>query len=189
MNVYEKLLAVQVSLKAPKTQYNKFGKYFYRSCDDILSSVKPLLDDVKCIISIDDDIVIVGDRYYVKSTATFTDCESETKIFCNGYARECESKKGMDNAQVTGSASTYARKYALNGLLCIDDSKDSDNDAPEEIEKSKLLESFKSEIKRTGKSYKYFLDQAAAKDIDDLAPDFLQSALTMLAKVPDKVKK
>jgi hypothetical protein len=189
MNIHEKLLSVQVSLKAPKSQFNNFGNYFYRSCDDILSAVKPLLEDVKCTILLDDEIVLVGDRFYVKATAIFTDCESEGQIICKAFAQEAGSKKGMDVAQVTGSTSTYARKYALNGLLCIDDSKDADTGVSEEVEKTELVERFKSEIKRTGKSLNFFLKEAAAKDISELAPDFLQNALTMLSRVPDRAKK
>lgn len=189
MNIHEKLLSVQVSLKAPKSQFNNFGNYFYRSCDDILSAVKPLLEDVKCTILLDDEIVLIGDRYYVKATATFTDCESEDNIPSHGFARETDTKKGMDGAQVTGSSSTYARKYALNGLLCIDDSKDADTGVTEVMEKTELMEKFKAEIKRTGKSVKYFLGEAAAKDINELEPDFLQNSLTMLSRCPDRAKK
>lgn len=184
MNAYEKLLAVQINLKAPKSQYNKFGKFFYRSCEDILSAVKPLLEDVCCIIMLDDELVLIGNRYYIQATATFVDCESETKITCKAFSREEDSKKGMDSSQITGSTSTYARKYALNGLLSIDDSKSSDDSELEEIQQTELLEKFKREIKRTGKSLKYFLKEAAANDIEELSPDFLQNALTMLEKYP-----
>lgn len=186
MNVYEKLLAVQVNLKAPKAQYNKFGNFFYRSCEDILSAAKPLLEDIQCTIVLDDDLVLVGNRYYIQATATFIDCESETNIICKSFAREEESKKGMDSSQITGSTSTYARKYALNGLLSIDDSKEADDNALTEIEKTALIEKFWAEIKRTGKSYKYFLKEAAAENVEELAPDFLQNALTMLGKLPSK---
>ena len=125
MNINEKLAKVQQRLKAPKGQFNGFGKYKYRSCEDILEAVKPHLD--ACTITIHDEIVCVGNRIYVKATATFAD--GSQVIETSAYAREAEHKKGMDESQVTGSASSYARKYALNGLLLIDDTKDADTRA------------------------------------------------------------
>lgn len=117
-----KLLQIQKALKAPKSQFNNFGKYHYRNCEDILEALKPLLID--CYLTITDEVVMVGSRYYIKATATFQD---ELEIFSvSAYAREEESKKGMDGAQVSGAASSYARKYALNGLFLIDDTKDAD---------------------------------------------------------------
>ena len=126
MGVYEKLMQVQSELKAPKSQFNSFGKYNYRSCEDILEGVKPLLLKVKATLTISDEIVQVADRIYVKATSTFTDIENGESITNSAYAREASEKKGMDESQVTGSTSSYARKYCLNGLLCIDDTKDSD---------------------------------------------------------------
>lgn len=126
MNVYEKLMKVQTELKAPKGQFNSFGKYNYRSCEDILESLKPLLAEVKAIVSLTDEILQVGDRFYVKAIARFTDIEKGDHLEVSALAREDETKKGMDLAQVTGSVSSYARKYALNGMFCIDDTKDSD---------------------------------------------------------------
>lgn len=126
MNVYEKLMQVQCKLKAPKNQFNSFGKYHYRSCEDILEGLKPMLLDVKATVILTDQIKQIGDRYYLEATATFIDIESGEKVSVNSLAREDETKKGMDLAQVTGSVSSYARKYALNGLFCIDDNKDSD---------------------------------------------------------------
>jgi len=116
------LIRIQKELKAPKGQYNNFGKYKYRSCEDILEAVKPLLKD--CLLTISDEIVLIGDRIYVKATAEFTDGDYVKTV--SGFARESESKKGMDASQITGSASSYARKYALNGLFLIDDTKDAD---------------------------------------------------------------
>lgn len=122
--ITEKLIAIQQGLKAPKGQYNEFGKYKYRSCEDILEAVKPLLAANKVALTITDEIVEVGARIYVKATAVlFADGETVT---VTAYAREEENKKGMDGSQVTGAASSYARKYALNGLFCIDDTKDAD---------------------------------------------------------------
>ena len=126
MNVYEKLIAIQSELKAPNSQYNNFGKYAYRNCEDILESLKPLLKEHKSTIYISDEIVTVLERFYVKATVTFIDAETGEKIINTAYAREEEDKKGMDGSQVTGSSSSYARKYALNGMFAIDDTKDSD---------------------------------------------------------------
>lgn len=120
----KKLVAVQAALKAPKGQFNKFGGYKYRSCEDILEAVKPLLLEQGLQLTITDEPVEVGGRIYIKATATVTD-GSETATV-SGYAREAETKKGMDESQITGTASSYARKYALNGLFLIDDTKDAD---------------------------------------------------------------
>ena len=126
-NIRQKLQGIQSSLKAPKGQTNKFGGYKYRSCEDILTAVKPLLSEWGCSIVIQDDIVEVGGRVYVKATAILADNETElATISSTAFAREAETKKGMDDAQITGSASSYARKYALNGLFAIDDTKDAD---------------------------------------------------------------
>lgn len=119
-----KLCRVQAALKAPKNQRNNFGNYNYRSCEDILEAVKPLLAREGLVLTITDSIEMVGNRYYVKATATVTD--GEKSISATAYAREAEGRKGMDEAQVTGSSSSYSRKYALNGLFCIDDTKDAD---------------------------------------------------------------
>lgn len=126
-NILKKLNKIQTELKAVKGQYNNFGKYSYRSCEDILEALKPLLDEYKTIVTISDDIEVIGDRFYVKATAKIFDVESGEYIETTAYAREAENKKGMDSAQVTGSTSSYARKYALNGLLAIDDNKDPDH--------------------------------------------------------------
>lgn len=128
MKIKEKLLVVQTELNAPKNRMNKFGGYSYRSCEDILEAVKPLLKKVKAIIKLTDNIMMVGDRIYVNATAWFVDTESDEVISADAFAREPAEKKGMDAAQVTGTASSYARKYALNGLLAIDDAKDPDTD-------------------------------------------------------------
>lgn len=126
MNIYEKLLAIQAELKAPKNQFNKFGGYNYRSCEDILEAVKPLCNAHKCVLVLTDKVVNIGDRYYVEATAALYDAEESGSAKNTAYARESESKKGMDESQITGTASSYARKYALNGLFCIDDTKDAD---------------------------------------------------------------
>ena len=120
----KELINIQSELKAPKSQYNSFGKYQYRNAEDILEAVKPLLKKNNCHLTITDEIVLIGDRYYVKATAEITN--GTEVVVTSALAREEESKKGMDSAQLTGATSSYARKYALNGLFCIDDTKDSD---------------------------------------------------------------
>ncbi len=120
------LLQIQAELKAPKNQYNRFGKYNYRSTEDILSAVKPLLVKYGDDLDLSDESVLIGEWHYIKATATFTD-KDQKKTIVTGYAREAERKKGMDESQITGTASSYARKYALNGLFLIDDTKDADS--------------------------------------------------------------
>lgn len=122
--VEQKLIAIQSELKAPKSQYNGFGKYHYRNVEDILEALKPLLKEHKLVLTISDDIVQVGGRIYVKATALLED--GEKTVTATAYARESETRKGMDDSQLTGSTSSYARKYALNGLFLIDDTKDAD---------------------------------------------------------------
>lgn len=121
----KELIKIITELKAPKDQFNSYGKYRYRSCEDILEATKPLLAKYNVLLTITDDIVLIGDRYYVKATATVTNLDG-VSVSASALAREEETKKGMDGSQVTGASSSYARKYALNGLFCIDDTKDSD---------------------------------------------------------------
>lgn len=121
----KELLQIQSELKAPKGQFNAYGKYKYRSCEDILEAVKPILKKNNCTLLLSDSLIYVGERYYIKATATLVNAEGKS-VSTEAYAREEETKKGMDASQITGASSSYARKYALNGLLCIDDNKDSD---------------------------------------------------------------
>ena len=121
----KELLQIQSELKAPKSQFNDYGKYKYRSCEDILEAVKPILKKNNCTLLLSDSLIYVGERYYIKATATLVNAEGKS-VSTEAYAREEETKKGMDASQITGASSSYARKYALNGLLCIDDNKDSD---------------------------------------------------------------
>ena len=146
MTIYEKLAKVQQTLKAPKGQFNKFGNYKYRNCEDILQAVKPILGD--CVITLADDIQHVGDRHYIKATAVFTDGTAAVQV--SAWAREPADKKGMDASQITGAASSYARKYALNGLLAIDDTKDADSSAPED--NNKQIDEVKKIIKNLDKA-------------------------------------
>ena len=126
MGIYEKLLTLQEKLKVPKGQYSDFGGYYYRNCEDITEAVKPLLAEVKAVLLLTDDIVNVGGRIYVKAVAKLVDAEGDGVVEVNGYAREAESRPKFDVAQLTGTASSYARKYALNGLFALDDTKDAD---------------------------------------------------------------
>lgn len=120
----KKLAAIQSRLKAPKNQYNSFGKYKYRSCEDILEALKPLANEQGCTITIEDSPIMVGEWHYIQATATLSDGYNSKSV--KAYARESETKSGMDSSQITGTASSYARKYALNGLFAIDDTKDAD---------------------------------------------------------------
>lgn len=128
LNIYGKLAAIQRELKAPKGQYNSFAKYNYRSCEDILEAVKPLCIKNNATLILNDTVREISGRFYVVATATLADQESDGVVEANAYAREPQDKKGMDDSQITGMASSYARKYALNGLFCIDDTKDADTD-------------------------------------------------------------
>ena len=134
MSIHIKLATVQRHLKAPKGQRNSFGKYNYRSCEDIVEAAKPVMADVECSLTLSDEIVEVGGRVYVKATATLHNASTDlvgaiNEISVTGFAREAAQKKGMDDSQITGAASSYARKYALNGLFAIDDTKDADTDS------------------------------------------------------------
>lgn len=129
MNIYEKLINIQAELKAPKSNYNSFGKYSYRSCEDILEAVKPICKKYGAVLVLSDEVVNVGNSNYVRATATLRNIYEPLEIIVNSaYARESLEKKGMDDSQITGTASSYARKYALNGLFNIDDTKDADTD-------------------------------------------------------------
>lgn len=143
------LQTIQHELKAPKGQENKFGGYKYRSCEDIMEAVKPLLDKNEATLTVADDIVLIGDRYYIKATATLWDSKGgEMLAQTTAFAREPVAKKGMDESQITGAASSYARKYALNGLFCIDDTKDADTmDNRDQGDPNKKIATMKERIK------------------------------------------
>jgi len=145
----ESLLKIQSELKAPKWQYNSFGKYKYRSCEDIMESVKPLLQKYNCIITLSDELVNIGERYYIKATALFQDIANDKRFEVTGYAREEETKKWMDWSQITWASSSYARKYALNGLLAIDDTKDSDGTNTQWKEKKEVFDNARFEKMQT----------------------------------------
>lgn len=205
MNIYEKLLHVQQNLKAPKSQFNKLGDFHYRSCEDIQESVKPLLAEVKAILLAGDEIVRVDSRFYIKATVVFQDTESPDKIINTAYARETEERPKMDGAQLTGSASSYARKYALNGLFCIDDAKDPDTQPPEQKserqqgrnrsvapaqkkETNQLigkneLDKLLAEAKRTGTALEKVCSRYKVKDIKDLTVEQYKRALSAFSKM------
>ena len=204
MNVNEKLLQVQQKLKAPKGQYNKFGKYNYRSCEDIQEAVKHLLLEVKAILTVEDELLMIGSRYYIKATARFTDVEDGSSIHNTAYARESESRAGMDEAQVTGSCSSYARKYALNGLFCIDDAKDPDYPMPQPEDpqpqrkttaparqqkpatiSSQELATLHSEAVRTGTNIQSVCDRYQVRTVKELSPEQYRKAMSVFAKMPD----
>lgn len=145
--IYEKLNKIQLELKAPKNKRNNFGGYDYRDLSSILEAVKPLLKKYKCAIMISDSVVTKEDRTYIEAVAILVDCEDGTMCQCKGYAREQDSKKGMDDAQLTGACSSYARKYACNGLFAIDDSRDLDAmDNTKEKEKPKRVRRSRRQI-------------------------------------------
>ena len=151
MENFKKLINIQQKLKAPKGQYNSFGNYAYRSCEDILEAVKPILAEEQCALILKDDIVFIGERYYIRAEAVLYDENGEIIAENSAYAREEAEKKGMDGSQITGASSSYARKYALNGLFGIDDNKDSDttnngDDKPKQ--QSQQKQTYKKDNKR-----------------------------------------
>lgn len=188
MNIYEKLVVIQSSLRAPKNQYNSFGKYNYRSLEDISEAVKPLLSQVKAALTISDEPVIIGDRIYIKAVAILTNAEEPTQTVVNtAYARESLTKKGMDDSQITGATSSYARKYCLNGLFCIDDNKDADSMAPE-TQNLKITDIQAKElsdlISKSGTDLAAFLKYATTDRIENIAPArYGQLKSMLLAKI------
>ena len=211
MSVYEKLMFVQQNLKAPKSQYNKFGNFHYRSCEDIQEAVKPILAQVKAVLTVEDDLLQIGDRYYLKAVAKFTDTESGETISNSAYARETDQKAGMDAAQITGSCSSYARKYALNGLFCIDDAKDPDA-APQDqgtqqrkpagkkpaagsshkgSDSDKYLtqahiNTIRQQIERTGAMEKAVCYQYKIARLEDMTIEQYKNAMEIFGNMPDK---
>lgn len=140
----EKLSNIQIELKAPKNQFNKLGGYKYRNCEDILEAVKPICHKNRTSLILDDELVLLGDRYYIRAVAKLYDWDSDRTITTSALARETSTKKGMDESQITGSASSYARKYALNGLFNIDDTKDMDTNELSEETKNRKQQSSKN---------------------------------------------
>nr|DAV22388.1 MAG TPA: ERF superfamily protein [Caudoviricetes sp.] len=180
MTFQQKVVAVQSELKAPKGQYNSFGKYNYRSCEDILEGVKPLLNKYGLYLTIDDSVELIGDRYYIKATATIFD--GDNCISTSAYAREPLEKKGVDASQVTGATSSYARKYALNGLLCIDDTKDADSVEDKPVQQNtaynwKTLKARATQGGVTEDALKdYLKNELKVKNTDEMTRDHYQKA-------------
>lgn len=209
MNIYEKLSKVQTELKAPKNQFNGFGKYKYRNCEDILEAVKPLLAKNKLTMIIGDEIEHIGERFYIKSTIELFDVETGETITTSKFAREEETKKGMDASQLTGSTSSYATKYALNGLFLIDDTKDADatnnhgnnqknenkdtnkSDKPAQKKETKkiTINTYLDAIRKYEKEYqmeiKDYLVDKALMEIEDLN---FEQAKELAIQIKDKVK-
>ncbi len=217
-NIRQKLLNIQMELKAHKSQFNKFGNYNYRSCEDILEAVKPLCKKHNLLLMITDEMVVHGERFYVKSTAIICEVEGEIDqkgIACVAFARESLEKKGMDSSQITGSTSSYARKYALNGLFCIDDTRDADTQdntaKPEKADSSKehkkeMTEffsgaitttigevNFKEDISKKGKKYKLYhilgeneiIYNTLDKNLAEKAKEAMGAGLSVLITVKD----
>lgn len=179
MNIYEKLLKIQNELKAPKNQYNKFGNYKYRNAEDILEAVKPICLKYKAVINVCDSIKQVGDRYYVEANAIITNTENPDEYIGNiASAREEEVKKGMDSSQVTGATSSYARKYALNGLLCIDDTKDTDSEEFQ-AQKKRTTKTAENSVKEDNPILDEFMIQESQKQRikDEIDPDMVKKFL------------
>ena len=202
MNIQEKLLYIQQNLKAPKNQYNKFGDYKYRSCEDIQEAVKPILQEIKAVLIIRDDVVQIGGRFYIKATAILQDVESPEKIDNVAFARETEEKPKMDAAQITGSCSSYARKYALNGLFCIDDAKDPDDpavngqpqnhprqqdkprqQASQKPDKTEMVDQLRREAARTGTDLARVCERYGVRRISDLTEEQYKRAMNAFKKM------
>lgn len=198
MTIQEKLFTVQQKLKVQKSNYNEFGKYSYRSAEDIEAAVKPLLAEAKCVLTLADELMLIGNRYYVEATASITDFDGNT-ISVKAFAREEEVKKGMDASQITGAVSSYARKYALSGLFAIDNTKDADTmdntekkapkeDLPISIDEAKNLESLIKSAPGTSTYEERLagcLKKVGVKDISDLK----QSQYLFLVKLLQRATK
>lgn len=180
MNIYEKLNKIQTELKAPKNNYNAFGKYSYRSAEDIIEALKPFLSTLKCVLTIDDEIVGSLDRIYVKATAKLINIEKpEEVIQVSAYAREDEKKAGMAEAQITGATSSYARKYAMNGLFALDDVKDADATNKHDKKTATVTEAQIKRLYAIAKNNGFTADQvkAAVQKDYDRKPEEMDTAM------------
>ncbi len=185
MDILETLNVIQTTLKAPKDKYNKFGKFYYRSCEGIIEAVKPILAEHKLVLQLKDDMVEIGGRVYVKATATLRNLEGGS-VENTAFAREADAKSGMDASQITGTASSYARKYALNGLFCIDDTKDADTDEYAEMQQNKA--DSKPDIKKlTAQHLNVIIKACANAKFDGDAELFWRNRyhVETLADIPD----
>lgn len=205
MGLIEKLSGIQGELKVPKNLYNKFGDYNYRNAEGIFEAFKPLEQKYKVSLIVSDDVVPVGDRIYIRATAKLMDCESQEFIEAVAFARETPSKKGMDDAQITGSASSYARKYALNGLFLLDDTKDPDTNENHTEKNNRCLAGTEGgkpgakksqidllrgqltdECRRTGKGKTFLQERYAVESPEHLSESQLADAIEALKKMPDR---
>ena len=193
MNIYEKLLCIQEVLKCNKSQYNSFGKYYYRNCEDILEAAKPICKQYGAVLTVSDEIVLIGDRFYIKATATLTDVESGEKVSTAAFAREALDKRGMDESQVTGTASSYSRKFSLNGLFCIDDTKDADALPQGEQAKeptgvkvtAKGIAELQALAKKKGVTVESIVSGYKLKTLQDISPAQWTQAMNSLTKRAD----
>ena len=185
MGIRESLFNIQQELKAPKSQHNDFGNFSYRSCEDILEAVKPLLKANNCVLTICDELVNIGERYYIKATATLKSVEDGDNISNSAYAREPAEKKGADLSQITGACSSYARKYALNGLFCIDDVKDSDTTN----NGKKDAKATKTQIKRLKELYTdipAMLDYYKLEKLEDMSREMAEGLIIAKERLNEK---
>lgn len=178
MSIKEKLSAIQAELKVNKSQYNSFGKYSYRSAEDILEAVKPLCREHEVVLILSDDVKNIGDRYYIEATAILEDIEDGSKVVVTAYAREAEKKAGMDESQISGSSSSYARKYCLSGLLLLDDNKDADTDEQHKI----VAEGGKKATKEKAEKAKE-VDPVISHEKMEIAIGVIRNKQTTLANV------
>ena len=193
MKAYEKLSKIQAELFVPKGNTNSFGGYNYRSCEDILKTVKPIALKHKCVVKLDSGLVEIGGRVYVKAIAKLFDLESGECLIASAPAREAEAKKGMDEAQITGAALSYARKYALAGLFCIDNEKDADatnkhgkDEEPHDTVSAQQLNAIYAELDRTGISESVILDSIKKKHLEEATQSDYLTLMKRLNKTPDK---
>ena len=197
MGINEKLMRIQTQIKAPKNLYNSFGKYNYRNAEGICEAVKPFLEKENVSLILVDEMVAIGNRYYLKATARLLDNENNESIEVSAFAREPEQKKGMDESQITGTASSYARKYALNGLFLLDDTKDADTDeyhnqtAYQQANNKTTVTSeqvgkLKVEMLRTGATEQYICEYYKLNKLIDMTQEQYVNAMGMFKKTPDK---
>ena len=197
MGINEKLMRIQTQIKAPKNLYNSFGKYNYRNAEGICEAVKPFLEKENVSLILVDDMVAIGNRYYLKATARLLDNENNESIEVSAFAREPEQKKGMDESQITGTASSYARKYALNGLFLLDDTKDADTDEyhnqtayqqanDKTTVTSEQVGKLKVEMLRTGATEQYICEYYKLNKLIDMTQEQFVNAMEMFKKTPDK---
>ena len=184
MNIYEKLMNIQSELKAPKNLVNKFGGFNYRSCEDILEAVKPLLKKYNCTLQVSDELENIGGKNYIKSTARLIDIDSTSSIDNTAYAREAEEKKGMSEEMLTGSCSSYCRKYCLNGLFLIDDNKDPDSSdvLAEQNERLELISEFNNLADETNLNRDALYEKLGVNSSNDISSTKLKELIETMKK-------